>query len=388
MEIYLVGGAVRDKLLNLPIKDRDWVVTGATSQMMLDQGYLQVGKDFPVFLHPESKEEYALARTERKVDKGYHGFECNANPEVTLEQDLQRRDLTINAMAEDSNGQIIDPYNGRDDLKQGVLRHVSQAFSEDPVRILRIARFAARFAERNFYVAHSTNKLMKAMVNAGEVDALVPERCWAETHKALSEISPLRYLQVLRGSTALAVIFPEIDSLYPQSTRTSAHSKQAQPPIFKIFSKTCQSDNAHYQHPKFRFALLMMGIYFNNTDIKDISILCKRLRVPSDYEYLAITAANMHQAILIQETLTAVNIFSIFEKSDALRKPERFAMALKICLLFPDIEKHLTVLLKLPKLLDQCIAIKANNLEIKGLQGKEIGVIIRKARLKSLRDNM
>lgn len=190
MEIYLVGGAVRDKLLGLPVRERDWVVVGATPQQMLDLGYKPVGKDFPVFLHPETGEEYALARTERKTGPGYTGFAFHAAPDVTLEEDLRRRDLTINAMAEDAAGNLIDPFNGREDLDAGLLRHVSSAFAEDPVRILRLARFKARFGKWGFKVAHGTHALMKRMVASGEVDALVPERVWAETLKALGEDRP------------------------------------------------------------------------------------------------------------------------------------------------------------------------------------------------------
>ena len=197
MKIYLVGGAVRDKLLKLPVKDRDWVVVGASVEQMIEQGYKPVGRDFPVFLHPQTHEEYALARTERKTAKGYHGFEFNADPNVTLEQDLARRDLTINAMAETPEGDLIDPYHGKDDLEQGRLRHVSDAFAEDPVRILRVARFAARYHQWGFRVAHSTNRLMRQMVQSGEVDHLVAERVWAETAKAFAEKAPHRYFQVL-----------------------------------------------------------------------------------------------------------------------------------------------------------------------------------------------
>jgi tRNA nucleotidyltransferase (CCA-adding enzyme) len=199
VEIYLVGGAVRDKLLGIEPKDRDWVVVGATPQQMLELGYQAVGKDFPVFLHPETKEEYALARTERKTAPGYHGFEFHAAPEVTLEEDLIRRDLTINAMAMDEAGNLIDPFNGQEDLENGRLRHVSNAFVEDPVRILRIARYAARFAKWGFRVAHSTHALMKKMVASGEVDALVAERVWQELERALGEEAPQRFFEVLRN---------------------------------------------------------------------------------------------------------------------------------------------------------------------------------------------
>ena len=202
MRIYLVGGAVRDKLLGLPIREKDWVVVGASPQELLDQGFKQVGKDFPVFLHPQTGDEYALARTERKTGPGYKGFAFHASPEVSLEQDLQRRDLTINAMAEDADGTLIDPYHGREDLDNGLLRHVSPAFAEDPVRILRVARFAAQFGKWGFKVAHGTNALMRNMVDSGEVDHLVPERVWGELARSLASDTPQRFFTVLAGCGA------------------------------------------------------------------------------------------------------------------------------------------------------------------------------------------
>ena len=213
METYLVGGAVRDKLLHLPVRERDWVVVGATPEEMLALGYIPVGRDFPVFLHPETRDEYALARTERKTGHGYTGFATCSDPGITLEQDLLRRDLTINAMAETAHGELIDPYGGREDLDNGVLRHVSPAFAEDPVRILRIARFAARFSRMGFHVAHDTNRLMRTMVARGEVDYLVPERVWAELVKALAENTPARFFEVLQGCNALEKLFPEMGPL-------------------------------------------------------------------------------------------------------------------------------------------------------------------------------
>ncbi|MDH5600070.1 MAG: multifunctional CCA tRNA nucleotidyl transferase/2'3'-cyclic phosphodiesterase/2'nucleotidase/phosphatase, partial [Gammaproteobacteria bacterium] len=214
MKIYLVGGCVRDQLLGLETRDRDWVVVGATPDEMLQQDFRQVGKDFPVFLHPTSNEEYALARTERKVSAGYSGFSIHASSDVTLEEDLVRRDLTINAMALSDNGELIDPFNGQADIKNKILRHVSPAFVEDPVRILRVARFAARFAELGFTIAEETQQLMAEMVSNGEVDALVPERVWQETMRALQEKTPARFFEVLRDCGALAKLFPEINRLW------------------------------------------------------------------------------------------------------------------------------------------------------------------------------
>jgi tRNA nucleotidyltransferase (CCA-adding enzyme) len=214
VKIYLVGGAVRDALLGLPVKDRDWVVVGATPEQLLEAGYQQVGRDFPVFLHPKSREEYALARTERKSGSGYTGFTCYAAPDVTLEQDLLRRDLTVNALAQDADGLIIDPYGGQADLRLRLLRHVSPAFSEDPLRVLRVARFAARYAHLGFRIADETMALMRAMADAGELAHLTPERVWKETENALGTRNPQVFFQTLRDCRALGVLFPEIDALY------------------------------------------------------------------------------------------------------------------------------------------------------------------------------
>jgi tRNA nucleotidyltransferase (CCA-adding enzyme) len=221
---YLVGGAVRDALLGLPVKDKDWVVVGATPKM-LDAGYQQVGRDFPVFLHPQSREEYALARTERKSGSGYTGFTCYAAPDVTLEQDLLRRDLTINALAQDNQGHIIDAYGGQDDLRNRILRHVSPAFSEDPLRVLRVARFAARYAHLSFRIADETMALMTAMTDAGELEHLTPERVWKETENALTTRNPQVFFQVLRDCGALKVLFPEIDNLFGVPLRQSGTRK-------------------------------------------------------------------------------------------------------------------------------------------------------------------
>lgn len=221
MRTYLVGGAVRDELLGLSVEERDWVVVGATAQEMLDRGFRQVGRDFPVFLHPRTHEEHALARTERSTGPGYHGFQVHASPQVTLEEDLARRDLTINAMARNERDELVDPFNGQADIEGRWLRHVSPAFEEDPVRVLRVARFTARLAPLGFRVAEETGVLMRRMVDAGELDALVPERVWQETEKALKAPAPTAFFQVLRDCGALAVLFPELEALYgvPQPPR-------------------------------------------------------------------------------------------------------------------------------------------------------------------------
>jgi tRNA nucleotidyltransferase (CCA-adding enzyme) len=291
MEIYLVGGAVRDQLLGLPIKERDWVVIGATVQEMLNLGYIPVGKDFPVFLHPETHEEYALARTERKTGKGYAGFKFYTDISVTLEDDLRRRDLTINAIAKKNNGEIIDPYNGCKDLKDKILRHVSEAFAEDPVRILRIARFASRFD--NFKIHPETVTLMRSIVNSGEVNALVPERVWQELERTLELPSPQRFFEVLQECGALAVIFPEIDVYFKTAIN-----------MLQYAAKLSQKNTV-------KFAALTKCL-----SLEAIKTLCSRVRVPSHYRELALLIAILN--------LDAEGLLNLLEKLDAFRRPVRF----------------------------------------------------------------
>ncbi len=283
MEIYLVGGAVRDKRLGLPVGERDWVVVGATPQDLLRLGFKPVGKDFPVFLHPVTKEEYALARTERKTGPGYTGFATCYDPTITLEQDLRRRDLTINAMAETPAGELIDPCGGADDLDNGVLRHVSPAFAEDPVRILRVARFAARFAHRGFEVAHETNALMRQMAYSGEVDHLVPERVWAEFARALGEQTPQRFFDVLHACGALARLFPEVEPLYPQAQ--PAHHGQDNDAFSALRAAVALSAD-----PSIRCAALACDIdraTGASFDTQRLAAMCARLRAPTAYRELA-----------------------------------------------------------------------------------------------------
>jgi len=342
MQIYMVGGAVRDKLLGLEVKEHDWVVVGATSAQMLDQGFRQVGKDFPVFLHPDTHEEYALARTERKTAPGYKGFVVHAAPDVTLEDDLRRRDLTVNAMAEDADGRIIDPFGGQDDLRDGVLRHVSPAFAEDPVRILRVARFAARFGRWGFRVAHDTNALMRQMVEAGEVDALVPERVWVELEKTLDEDTPSRFFEVLRGCGALARLFPEIDRLFgvPQPEKhhpevdTGVHSLLVLDQAVRLSAD-----------PRVRFAALTHDLGKGTTPSEQwpkhhdheqrsaelVSELCARLRAPNDYRDLALLAAKYHTHCHDADRLRPATLVQTLEALDAFRRPERFEQFLLAC---------------------------------------------------------
>lgn len=342
MQIYLVGGAVRDKLLGLPVKERDWVVVGATPEEMVRLGYRPVGKDFPVFLHPETHEEYALARTERKTAPGYKGFVVHADPDVTLEEDLKRRDLTINAIAEAADGALIDPFHGRDDLDQGLLRHVSPAFVEDPVRILRVARFAARFAKWGFKVAHGTHALMKRMVENGEVDHLVPERVWAETLKALNEDRPGRYFEVLHACGALAAVFPELEKLFGVPQPAHHH-----PEIDTGVHCLMVLDQAARltPDPRIRFAALVHDLGKGETpadilphhhghekrSVALVEALCKRLRVPNDFRDLAVKVARYHSHCHHAFELRADTLLRTLSDLDVFRRPERLEDFLLAC---------------------------------------------------------
>lgn len=340
MKIYLVGGAVRDELLGRANADRDYVVVGATPQSMQAAGYRPVGKDFPVFLHPQTQEEYALARTERKSGHGYHGFTFHAAPDVTLEEDLARRDLTMNAMARGVDGELIDPYCGQRDLEAKILRHVGPAFAEDPVRILRIARFAARFSD--FSVAPETLALMRAMVSSGEVDHLVAERVWQELAKGLMEEKPSRLFAVLRDCGALARLLPEVDALFGVAQRADYH-----PEIDAgIHTMMVIDQSARHQFTlPVRFAALThdLGKALTPPDIlprhlgheersvKLADQLAARLRVPNDCRDLALLMARHHGNIHRAAELRASTIVSLFEKTDALRRPERFQQLLDAC---------------------------------------------------------
>lgn len=339
---YVVGGAVRDALLGLPVQDRDYVVIGATPEQMLAQGFVPVGKDFPVFLHPKTHEEYALARTERKTGAGYKGFVFHTDPSVTLEQDLVRRDLTINAIARDEHGGLIDPFNGQRDLQDGVFRHVSAAFEEDPVRILRVARFAARFsvAPHAFVVAPETMALMKSMVAAGEVDALVPERVWQEISRGLMEQKPSRMFDVLRECGALERLLPELDALWgvPQPAKfhpeidTGVH-------IMLVIDYAAQQGMSL----PIRFAALMHDLGKGTTDpaiwprhhgheergIALVKNVCERLKVPSDCRDLAIMTARDHGNVGRSQEMRAATLQDMLERNDAFRKPQRFLDMLK-----------------------------------------------------------
>jgi tRNA nucleotidyltransferase (CCA-adding enzyme) len=340
MKIYAVGGAVRDELMGLPVKDRDWVVVGATPQDMLAQGFVPVGRDFPVFLHPQTHEEYALARTERKTAPGYAGFAFYAAPGVTLEQDLVRRDLTINAMAKDESGTVIDPHGGRIDLAARVLRHVAPAFAEDPVRILRVARFAARFAD--FSIAPETLQLMRGMVAAGEVDALVAERVWQELACGLMEAKPSRMFDVLRECGALARLLPELDALWGIPQRADYH-----PEVDTGVHVMMVIDMAALLAAALpvRFAALTHDLGKGRTpadilprhhghearSVTMVEAICERLRVPTDCREVARLVARFHGDMHRVADLRPETRLTVLERCDALRRPDRFEMILLAC---------------------------------------------------------
>ncbi len=334
-----MGGAVRDKLLGKPGKDNDWVVVGSTPEEMEDQNFKPVGKDFPVFLHPETKEEYALARTERKSGKGYKGFTFHTSTDITLEEDLARRDLTINAIAEDHTGKLIDPFNGKQDIEDKILRHVSPAFVEDPLRVLRVARFAAQFG---FRIAPETMALMKEISESGELDALVPERVWNELERAMGETYPSRFILALQACHALGILFPEIERLFgiPQPEK---YHPEIDTGIHTLMSLNQASRLS--QDPQIRFATLVHDLGKGTTPkeklpshhgheergVKLIKALCKRYRAPKQYQELAIQVSRHHFSCHRIEEMRAETILKKLESMDAFRRPERFEKFLICC---------------------------------------------------------
>ena len=342
MQVYLVGGAVRDHLLGHPYHEKDYVVVGATPAQMLDLGYQPVGKDFPVFLHPQTKEEYALARTERKSGTGYHGFEFHTDVSVTLEQDLIRRDLTINAMAMDDAGQVYDPYGGQQDLEKRILRHVSDAFVEDPLRVLRIARFAARYTSAGFVIADETLALMQRLTESGELNALTPERVWKETSRALSERHADVYFEVLRECGALKVLFPEIDALYGIPQRPEYHP-EIDCGIHTMMSLQ-QACRQNYSLDV-RFAVLVhdLGkaltpleelprhIMHEERGIKPVNELCDRLKVPTYTKQLALAVCKEHLKCHQAFNLKPGTLWRLLQRLDVLRRPERVEAFVQAC---------------------------------------------------------
>lgn len=402
MDVYLVGGAVRDELLGLPVRERDWVVVGATPEEMARQGFRPVGRDFPVFLHPQTHEEYALARTERKTAPGYRGFVVHAAPEVTLEQDLLRRDLTINAMARAADGAVIDPCGGRADLERRLLRHVSPAFVEDPVRILRVARFAARLGPLGFSVAPETLELMRTMVAAGEVDALVPERVWSELQRALGEANPARFLETLRECDALARLFPELERLFgvPQPARyhpeidTGVH-------VFMVVNAAARLA----QDPRVRFAALTHDLGKGETppeqwpshrgheerSVRLVQDLCRRYRIPNDYRDLAVLVARWHGHAHRAAQLRPGTILELLEAIDALRRPRRLEDFLLACEAdargragLEDQPYPQAAWLRAAR--DAAAAVETAPIAARGLQGADIGRELQRLRVAAIRD--
>jgi len=398
MKTWRVGGAVRDALLGRPVNDHDWVVVGASPKELVAQGYLPVGKDFPVFLHPETREEVALARTERKTAPGYHGFTFHADPGVTLEEDLQRRDLTINAMAQDDDGLIVDPYGGRKDLEARVLRHVSPAFAEDPVRILRIARFAARF--HDFTVAPETTALMSQMVEHGEVDALVAERVWQELSRGLMEERPSRMFEVLRSCGALARLLPEVDCLWGVPQPELHHPEVDTGVHLMMVLDTA----ARLAAPlTVRYACLGHDLGKGTTpedewprhiahearSVKLVEAVSARLRVPNECRETAVTVAREHGNVHRSGSLDAAAVVRLLDRCDAWRRPERFADVLFACECdargrlnkedepYPQRERLLGALKAARSVDTAAVAAKAAE---QGRQGPAIADAIRRAR--------
>lgn len=375
MQIYRVGGAVRDTLLGLPVSDNDWVVVGATPKQMKDLGYQPVGRDFPVFLHPVTKEEYALARTERKSGHGYAGFSFYTSSDISLEEDLLRRDLTINAMAEDQSGNIIDPYGGQQDLTNRQLRHISPAFQEDPLRILRVARFAARFASLGFHVAEETLELMKSMVKQGEASYLVPERVWQETATALMEPSPAVYFQILESCGALQAVLPEFR------------------PFIQNRTLHCLNLSARANHT----ALIRFGSLFipsltqteaqKSNSLEHIQTARPRLRLPTEYADMALLVAELAEKTLsVIQNPDAESLMTLFEAADALRRPERFIHLLTILSCDHETIQHEKK--RIIKLLNDCLEIKAKNFISNNIKGKAIGEAVRKQRVQWVESNI
>ena len=401
MHTYLVGGAVRDKWLGRPVVDRDHVVVGAHPDELLALGYKPVGKDFPVFLHPQSGEEYALARTERKTGHGYHGFAFHADPSVTLEQDLARRDLTINAIAEDEHGALIDPYGGMRDLEQRLLRHVSPAFVEDPVRLLRVARFAARFAPLGFTVAEETMTLLQKMVRDGEVNHLVPERVWAETRKALGEAQPSAFLCVLRDAGALAVLFPEIDALYGVPQRADFHPEidtgvhlemvldaaaQLVPGDDLVGFCALTHDLGKALTP---VAELPRHVGHEERGIEPLRALSARLRVPTEYAELAELVCrehlNAHRALELKPS----TVLKLLIALDALRRPERLTTFLAACMAdkrgrLGHGQDDYPQAAWLRQARDAAASVTSGPFVAEGLQGPAVGAAMEKARIQAI----
>lgn len=400
LDVYLVGGAVRDRLLDRPVKERDWVVVGATPEDMVRRGFKPVGKDFPVFLHPRTGEEYALARTERKTAPGYHGFTLHASPDVTLEEDLQRRDLTVNAMAETPDGRLVDPYGGHADLRNRLLRHVSDAFTEDPVRILRLARFAARYAPLGFRPADETMQLARRMVDSGEVDSLVPERVWQELSRALGEASPDVFVRVLRDCGALARLFPALDALFgvPQTAKHHPEIDTGEHTLMVLQQAVVLGGDVDV-----RFAALVHDLgkgvtpreawprhhQHEHRGVPLVKALCERYRVPREPRDLAVLVTREHLNCHRALELRPETILRLLESADAFRRPERFQRFLLAC----EADSRGRAGLEnraypqaafLADCLSRAAAVEGGQFARDGLRGKDIAEAVRRERVKRI----
>ena len=400
MQFFLVGGAVRDELLNYPSIENDWLVVGAQPKELLDKGYIAVGKDFPVFLHPDTKEEYALARTERKTGPGYRGFAMNADPSVTIEQDLLRRDLTINAIAKSASGELIDPYGGAQDIKNKWLRHVSAAFTEDPVRILRVARFAARYAHLGFRVHPSTLVLMAQMVDNGEVDHLVAERTWKEFSRALGEQNPQVFLEVLHECKALDRIMPELSKLF----RLSKPGQTTAPENWGRYSlASLQQASQLSARIDVRFASLTLHLTESTTsdnatqqpehnltkNNEQVKTLCERLKMPNEIKALALLAAKYHQHCHSVAQLPPSTLLGTLEALDAFRKPERIDTFLLCCEADARNQSGATPggysqAAFFREAFERCRQLSAKQLMERGFSGKQLGTALKQARIDAL----
>ena len=401
MKIYRVGGCVRDRLLNLPESDLDWVVTGATTEALLELGYKPVGKDFPVFLHPETRQEYALARSERKTAPGYHGFEFDTDPSISIEQDLLRRDLTINAMAENEHGELIDPYGGQNDLNARILRHVSDAFREDPVRVLRVARFAARYHHLGFVLAPETAELIHQMGESGELGSLVAERVWSEMSRALDEPHPEVFFQTLRDCRVLGRLFAEIDALFGVA-QTAKYHPEIDTGIHLMMalqkSAELELDN------ETRFAVLMHDLGKASTPqhilpshhgheaagIKLVKSFCRRWRVPKAHTELALITTEYHTHVHRALELKDSTLLKLFTSTDIFRKPQRFRKMIQACLAdirgrknFESVDYPQAEFLN--QLGEKLCNANLSEIMQRGLQGKELGEAIYDFRLSLIR---
>lgn len=387
MKVYLVGGAVRDKLLGLPIKERDWVVVGATPEELLAKGYRRLDSVFPVFVHPDTGEEYALARRETKVAPGHKGFRIEAGPDVTLEEDLRRRDLTINAIAQTEEGCFVDPFDGRRDLEEGLLRRVTPAFVEDPLRVLRTARFAARFARWGFRVAHGTHSLMKRMVENGEVATLTAERVWQQTERALAEDRPSRYFEVLHRCGALAVLIPELDRALGVSVAHEQTSKNTTAGPLQALAAAAELS----PDPVVRYAALMQGMVVSlsqpgKTVCYDVDAVAKRLRAPRAYRDLALLACMHYDLVKHTENTNAPDLLAGMEALDAFRRPRRFAQFLTVCTAIARGRMNCTKS-GIPRL--RAAYTAANNVDTRdvadrGLEGTRFGSELRRLRTEAI----